>query len=296
MLAVTAARTRIVSRPSRKTSRALSSTTAPWLRCSLALGSGVVTPLEHASGYATIADQGLHVDPTPFRIVKDSFGSTVLDDQYPQSIDVVSSGTAYIITTMLEDVINHGTGYPNAIIGRPAAGKTGTTSDFRDAWFVGFTPDLVAAVWLGNDDYSRMYESYGGNIPARVWARFMKAALAGTKPRDFVMPDDVVRVAGCGRGYEFYVKGTEPQGSCGSTSLTNYAADDQSPSMPGAAQPTLPPEETPAPTSSTADPNAAAVDSPQPSPAESPADATSSAEPVPPVATAAPSAPINPPR
>ncbi|HXF33380.1 MAG TPA: penicillin-binding transpeptidase domain-containing protein, partial [Candidatus Acidoferrales bacterium] len=263
---------------------------------SLALGSGVVTPLEHASGYATIADQGLHVDPTPFRIVKDSFGSTVLDDQYPQSIDVVSSGTAYIITTMLEDVINHGTGYPNAIIGRPAAGKTGTTSDFRDAWFVGFTPDLVAAVWLGNDDYSRMYESYGGNIPARVWARFMKAALAGTKPRDFVMPDDVVRVAGCGRGYEFYVKGTEPQGSCGSTSLTNYAADDQSPSMPGAAQPTLPPEETPAPTSSTADPNAAAVDSPQPSPAESPADATSSAEPVPPVATAAPSAPINPPR
>ncbi|HTU81523.1 MAG TPA: PBP1A family penicillin-binding protein, partial [Candidatus Acidoferrales bacterium] len=122
---------------------------------SLALGSSVVSPLEHASGYATIADGGLHVDPTPFRMVKDSLGSVILDDEYPQASDVVSAGTAFIVTSMLEDVINHGTGYPNAVIGRPAAGKTGTTSDFRDAWFVGFTPDLVAAVWLGNDDYSR---------------------------------------------------------------------------------------------------------------------------------------------
>src|SRR5581483_8049955 len=86
---------------------------------------------------------------------------------------------------MLERVITQGTGYPNAIIGRPAAGKTGTTSDFRDAWFVGYTPDLVAAVWLGNDNYSRMNESYGGNIPARIWARFMKEALAGTPVHDF---------------------------------------------------------------------------------------------------------------
>ena len=60
------------------------------------------------------------------------------------------------MTSMLEDVITHGTGYPNAVIGRPAAGKTGTTSNFRDAWFVGYTPDLVTAVWLGNDDYTRM--------------------------------------------------------------------------------------------------------------------------------------------
>ena len=82
------------------------------------------------------------------------------------------------MTSMLESVIKEGTGYPNADIGRPAAGKTGTTSSFRDAWFVGYTPDLVAAVWIGNDDYTRMNESYGGNIPARIWARFMKRALA----------------------------------------------------------------------------------------------------------------------
>ena len=145
---------------------------------SLALGSLVVSVLDQASGYSTLANQGLHVDPTPFRIVKDSLGSVVLDNRYPTANDVVSAGTAFIMTSMLEDVINHGTGYPNAIIGRPAAGKTGTTSNFRDAWFVGYTPDLVTAVWLGNDNYTPMNESYGGNIPARIWARFMKAALA----------------------------------------------------------------------------------------------------------------------
>ena len=111
---------------------------------------------------------------------------------FPQPTDVVSAGTAYIMTSMFEDVITHGTGYPNAVIGRPAAGKTGTTSNFRDAWFVGYTPDLVAAVWLGNDDYTPMVESYGGNIPARIWARFMKAALAGTPPHDFPFPSEEI--------------------------------------------------------------------------------------------------------
>ena len=154
---------------------------------SLALGSSVVSVLDQASGYATLADQGLHVDPTPFRVVKDSLGNTILDDRFPQANDVVSAGTAYIMTSMFEDVIKRGTGYPNAVIGRPAAGKTGTTSNFRDAWFVGYTPDLVAAVWLGNDDYTAMNESYGGNIPARIWARFMKAALAHTPPHDFAV-------------------------------------------------------------------------------------------------------------
>ncbi len=166
---------------------------------SLALGSSVVSVLDQASGYSTLANQGLHVNPTPFRIVKDSLGSVVLDNRYPTANDVVSAGTAYIMTSMLEDVINHGTGYPNAIIGRPAAGKTGTTSNFRDAWFVGYTPDLVTAVWLGNDNYTPMNESYGGNIPARVWARFMKAALARTPPHDFPFPaDEVAKVAGAG--------------------------------------------------------------------------------------------------
>ena len=182
---------------------------------SLALGSSVVSPLDQAAGYATLADQGIHIDPSAIRLVKDSLGNTVLDDQYPQATEVVSAGTAYIMTTMLEDVIKHGTGYPNAIIGRPAAGKTGTTSDFRDAWFVGYTPDLVAAVWLGNDNYSPMNESYGGDIPARIWARFMRGALANVPKHDFTFPsDEVVKVRGCSGGTEYYLNGTQPPGGC----------------------------------------------------------------------------------
>jgi penicillin-binding protein 1A len=209
---------------------------------SLALGSSVVSVLDQASGYSTLANQGLHVDPMPFRLVKDSLGSIVLDDRFPAATDVVSAGTAYIMTSILEDVINHGTGYPNAVIGRPAAGKTGTTSNFRDAWFVGYTPDLVTAVWLGNDDYTRMNESYGGNIPARIWAQFMKAALAKTPPHEFPFPtEEVAKVAGCGRGYEYYLKGTEPQSGCGGYAEQNEAEKEYEPATAGLAVPTVPP-------------------------------------------------------
>jgi penicillin-binding protein 1A len=181
---------------------------------SLALGSSVVSPLDQASGYATIADQGIHIDPSPIRLVRDAFGTPVLDNRVPAEQEVVSAGTAYIVTSMLESVIKEGTGYPNAEIGRPAAGKTGTTSNFRDAWFVGFTPDLVTAVWLGNDDYRAMSESYGGNIPARAWARFMKAALLKTPKHNFVYPSSELRkVAYCGQAkrFEYFLAGTEPQ-------------------------------------------------------------------------------------
>jgi penicillin-binding protein 1A len=184
---------------------------------SLALGSNVVSPLDMAAGYATLADQGIHIDPSPLRIVRDSLGAPILDNTYPQQNEVVSAGTAYVMTSMLEGVIQHGTGFPNADIGRPAAGKTGTTSDFRDAWFVGYTPDLVTAVWIGNDNYKRMSESYGGNIPARIWARFMKAALAKTPKHDFVLPaGEVHRVTLCSTMQpEVFLDGTEPARVCG---------------------------------------------------------------------------------
>lgn len=187
---------------------------------SLALGSSVISPLDQATGYATLANEGIHIDPSPLRLVKDSFGSPVLDNRFPAETEVVSAGTAYVMTSMLEGVIKEGTGYPNAEIGRPAAGKTGTTSDFRDAWFVGFTPDLVTAVWLGNDDYSRMNESFGGNVPARTWARFMKAALAHVPKHDFTYPSTELRkVAYCGqpKKFEYYLDGTEPKGCASGT-------------------------------------------------------------------------------
>jgi penicillin-binding protein 1A len=184
---------------------------------SLALGSSGVSPLDQAAGYATLANQGVHIPPSPIRLVRDSIGTPVMDNTFPQQSEVVSAGVAYVMTSMLESVIKEGTGYPNAEIGRPAAGKTGTTSSFRDAWFVGYTPDLVAAVWIGNDDYTRMNESYGGNIPARIWARFMRKALEKVKPHDFVLPvGEVHKVRLCGTGKdEVFLAGTEPQHTCG---------------------------------------------------------------------------------
>jgi penicillin-binding protein 1A len=194
---------------------------------SLALGSSGVSPLDQAAGYATLANQGVHIPPTPIKLVRDTLGTAVLDNTYPQQNEVISAGVAYVTTSMLESVIKEGTGSPNAEIGRPAAGKTGTTSSFRDAWFVGFTPDLVAAVWIGNDNYSRMNESYGGNIPARIWARFMKKALEKVKPHDFVMPiGEVHKLKLCGTGKdEVFVAGTEPVHTCG-------AADDSTSPAP----------------------------------------------------------------
>ncbi|MBV8366590.1 MAG: PBP1A family penicillin-binding protein, partial [Candidatus Eremiobacteraeota bacterium] len=143
---------------------------------SLALGTAVVSPLDMVSGYSTIAAGGVYTPPTAIRYVTDRYGGILLDERYPKRSVAMSSGAAYIMTSLMEGVITEGTGYPNAIIGRPAAGKTGTTSSFRDAWFVGFVPQLAAATWVGNDDYTPMIESYGGNIPARTWAHFMKAA------------------------------------------------------------------------------------------------------------------------
>ncbi|MBV8639279.1 MAG: PBP1A family penicillin-binding protein [Candidatus Eremiobacteraeota bacterium] len=238
---------------------------------SLALGSSVVSPLDQATGYSTLANQGVHIEPSAIRLVRDSLGNSILDDQYPQATEVVSAGTAWLMTSMLEDVINHGTGYPNAIIGRPAAGKTGTTSDFRDAWFVGYTPDLVAAVWIGNDNYSRMVESYGGNIPARIWSRFMKGALVHVAKHDFTFPEgEVVKVASCSGGYEYYLSGTQPQSGCGS-GYAAQAAEAPTPapddtSLPSLSPPpqTLPPDVTPPPNSIGDGTKYVPLDSPQP--------------------------------
>jgi penicillin-binding protein 1A len=217
---------------------------------SLALGSSVVSPLDQAAGYATLANEGIHVEPSPLRLVTDSLGAPLLDNRFPQETEVVSAGTAYVMTSMLEGVITEGTGYPNAVIGRPAAGKTGTTTNFRDAWFVGYTPDLVAAVWLGNDDYSRMNESFGGNIPARTWARFMKAALQGVPKHDFSYPANELRkLAYCGksRKFEYFLEGTEPFAPCASPGYAGRAAASALDAPPVGAEPVV--EAPPNPTS-----------------------------------------------
>jgi membrane peptidoglycan carboxypeptidase len=162
---------------------------------SYTLGTNPVNPLEMASAYATFADQGVHVDPSPVVKAVDSQGRIVYDDTHPKGRRVLSSYVADTINSILQGVVQHGTGYPNALIGRPAAGKTGTANGPTDAWFVGYTPQLSAAVWMGysNNETTPMLDVkgvqvYGATYPAAAWHDYMVAALAGVPPEPFPAP------------------------------------------------------------------------------------------------------------
>lgn len=149
-----------------------------------------VTPLELASAYGVLANQGVHIDPISVIKIIDRTGK-VLEQVVPKERAVVNERSAYILTDMLRGVLNNGTGTA-ANIGRPAAGKTGTTSDYKDAWFVGFTPDLVASVWIGYDTDGYLNGITGGGLPATIWKAFMQKALAKIPARDFFKPSGVV--------------------------------------------------------------------------------------------------------
>lgn len=154
------------------------------LNLPIALGSTEVTPLELAGAVATLPNMGVHITPTAVKTVVTPDGRFLLDYREPQRQRAISEQTAMAMIGMLEKVIQAGTA-TLAQINRPAAGKTGTTDSHRDAWFVGFTPDLLACVWTGNDDYTVTYGAYGGTVAAPIWADFMKPALARVPPHDF---------------------------------------------------------------------------------------------------------------
>lgn len=152
-----------------------------------------VSPLEMAAAYGTLANGGLRTTPHAIAEVLDAKGKP-LEATKPTSARAIPAEVAYLATDILKGVISKGTGTA-AKIGRPAAGKTGTTQQYRDAWFVGYTPDLVAAVWVGYPDSQREMLSVhgrkvtGGSFPAEIWAAFMKKALAKTPKRDFAQPN-----------------------------------------------------------------------------------------------------------
>lgn len=148
-----------------------------------------VTPLEVASAFGVIANQGIKTEPIAIIKILDRNGK-IIEQNTTKEKAVISERSAYILLDMMRGVITKGTGAA-ANIGRPAAGKTGTTSDYKDAWFVGFTPDLVAAVWIGNDNEGHLYGITGGSVPADIWRIFMSNAAAKYPMRDFVKPAGV---------------------------------------------------------------------------------------------------------
>lgn len=157
------------------------------LEASLALGASEVTLVELASAYAALVNQGRGVWAYGIQEIRTGRGDTLYRRSGSGPGPVVADRPLRQMIDMLESVIDEGTGRA-AALPWPAAGKTGTSQDSRDAWFVGFTRDLVAGVWTGNDDGAAMKGVTGGGLPARLWARFMSAALAGTPPRPIVDP------------------------------------------------------------------------------------------------------------
>ena len=159
---------------------------------SLALGSSDVTLQEMVSAFATFASGGIKTTPYIITKVTDRNGK-ILEQNIPQQKEVLSPQDCFIITNMLKGVVEKGSGGYAKNLRRPCAGKTGTTNDSSDAWFIGYTPQLAAGVWIGYDDRSISLgeKATGGAIACPVWTQFMKGALDGKPVLDFSQPENI---------------------------------------------------------------------------------------------------------
>jgi penicillin-binding protein 1A len=161
---------------------------------SIALGSSEVTLLELTRAYGVFATLGNRFDPIFITRVTDDRGQPIdFADTKPHFERVMSPALAYVVTNMLESVISRGTGRGALALGRPLAGKTGTTNESRDAWFIGYSPDLLAGAWIGYDSHEPLgAKETGGRSALPIWMEFMRRALEGRPPVDFPTPPGVI--------------------------------------------------------------------------------------------------------
>jgi penicillin-binding protein 1A len=162
--------------------------------CSITLGTQTVTPLDMATGYATLAARGVRHNPVGLVRVDGPEGTLVEPDGTPRR--VLTETEADLVTYALQGVVTHGTGTAAALADRPVAGKTGTAQNFQDAWFCGYTPQLATCVWVGYPEGEIPMENvegfpqvFGGSIPAEIWHDFMQEATANQPPEQFPTPD-----------------------------------------------------------------------------------------------------------
>jgi penicillin-binding protein 1A len=154
----------------------------------VALGAAEVTLFEQTSAFSVFPNDGVRITPRYITKVTDYEGR-VMEDDFPEVKDVISARTARIMTSMLREVVQHGTGIAADSMKYPLAGKTGTTNDFTDAWFIGFSPAMTTGVWIGFDEKKSLGEKESGARAALpIWMDFMKVALAGKDPGDFEPP------------------------------------------------------------------------------------------------------------
>jgi penicillin-binding protein 1C len=167
----------------------------PTYGLALTLGGGEVKLMEMTGAFAAFANEGVLMEPTPILRIEDSRGNVLVDNSAPTGRQALSPEHAYLITDILADDQARCAAFscPSVLeLDRPAAAKTGTTDDYRDAWTIGYTPDLVTGVWVGNSDNAPMVEVPGAAGAGPIWHSFMEAALADRPPRDFERPSGIV--------------------------------------------------------------------------------------------------------
>jgi penicillin-binding protein 1A len=211
----------------------------------MALGAYETTAMRHVAAYSMIVNGGRRITPTLVDRIQDRYGKTIyrhderkcekcgqvafagqaMPDLPSGREQVIDEDNAFQMVNMMQGVVQRGTAMIVAALGRPVAGKTGTTNDVLDAWFVGFTPDLAVSVWVGFDKPRTLGpQEQGGTTAAPIFLDFMRSALKDVPPRNFTQPKGVVAMR-AGTGYEYYKRGTEPGTARGRTIDTDTAED-----------------------------------------------------------------------
>src|SRR6185437_478001 len=190
----------------------LTSPLPPYL--AVALGAAEATLLEMTSAYSVFPNQGVRMTPYSVLKVTDREGN-VLEENRPEPKDAIRADTAYVLTNLLRGVVQRGTAAKAASLNWPIGGKTGTTDDYTDAWFIGFDPDITIGVWVGFDTKKQIgADATGAHAALPIWVDVMKAWIgerkaASPEPPIFPKPDNVVVIFGP-TGPEAYIAGTEP--------------------------------------------------------------------------------------
>ena len=215
----------------------------------LALGASDLTLMEHTSAFTVFPDDGIHIEPHYIRRVT-SYDGAILEEPRPNVTDVIPPEVARTMVAMLEEVVQFGTGVRAKELSRPSAGKTGTTNDFTDAWYIGFTPQLTAGVWVGNDDkrISLGKKETGARAALPIWLEFMQQAVQGTPVEEFQNVVPLEKIAST-KQVQVDVQDTAPPADAAEQGLTESPAATAAPSP----KPTKP-----------APPSASSSPSPQP--------------------------------
>jgi penicillin-binding protein 1A len=214
----------------------------------LALGASDLTLMEHTSAFTVFPDDGIHIEPHYIRRVT-SYDGAVLEEPRPKVTDVIPPEVARTMVAMLEEVVQFGTGVRAKDLGRPSAGKTGTTNDFTDAWYIGFTPQLTAGVWVGNDDkrISLGKKETGARAALPIWLEFMQQAVQGTPTEEFPNVVPLEKLA-TGKQIQVDVADTAPPADAAEQGLTETraAAPPPKPQKPGSPITSISPNAPPA--------------------------------------------------